>query len=85
MFQNTTVKASSELVCENLASKRVQPGVPRPIYKIPDGMHNDRMKNKQTLLITSLNIRGKQYSNKKSKYKDLMTLMRQRKIALIAL
>jgi len=37
------------------------------------------------LLIASLNIRGKQYSNKKSKYKDLMTLMRHNKIALLAL
>lgn len=37
------------------------------------------------MLIASLNIRGKQYSNKKSKYKDLMTLMRHNKIALLAL
>ena len=31
------------------------------------------------MLIALLNIRGKQYSNKSLKYKDLMTLMRQKR------
>jgi len=42
-------------------------------------------KQKKALLIVLLNIREKQYSNKRSKYKDLITLMRQQKIAIVAL
>jgi len=41
--------------------------------------------HKQALLVASLNIRGKQYSNKESKYKDLITQMRHKRIAVIVL
>jgi len=78
------MRASSELVCRNPTGERVQLGVPqsnpeRPNYK------DRKTSQRQALLIASLNIRGKQYSNKESKYKDLMTLMRHRRIAVIAL
>ena len=41
--------------------------------------------HKQALLVAFLNIRGKQYSNKESKYKDLITQMRHKRIAVIVL
>jgi len=58
MPQNTTMRASSELVCRNPTSERVQLGVPesnpeRPNYK------DKKTSQRQALLIVSLNIRGK--------------------------
>jgi len=86
MPQNQIVRAPSELTCRNPVNEGVQLGVPRPDHKRPNnGNHEKKKEKKQSLLIASLNIRGKQYSNKKLKYKDLMTMMRQRKIALIVL
>ena len=60
MPQNTTVRASSKLACRNLVNERVQPGVPRSTHKRPDNESNNKEKEqKQSLLIASLNIRGK--------------------------
>ena len=84
MSQNIIAKASSEPVCGNLAGERVQLGVPHPVPKRPNHK-SKKTSNKQALLIVSLNIRGKWYSNKKSKYKDLITLIRQKGIAIMAL
>jgi len=83
MPQNTTVRAFSELACGILVNEGVQLGVHKPDHKRPNNRKSEKTKEqKQSLLIALLNIRGKRYSNKKSKYKDLITIIRQRKIAL---
>ena len=84
MPQITIVRASSEPVCGNPTRERVQLGVPQLIHDRPN-FKDVKTGHKQALLIASLNIRGKQYSNKESKYKDLMTQMRHKRIAVIAL
>jgi len=58
MPQITIARASSEPVCGNLTGKRVQLGVSQPIYERPN-LKNRKTSHKQTLLVASLNIRGK--------------------------
>ena len=75
---------SSKPVCGNPARERVQLGVPHSVSERPN-YKSKKTSNKQALLIASLNIRDKQYSNKKFKYKDLIMLIRQKGIAIMAL
>jgi len=58
MPQHITTRAFSELVCRNLTRERVQLGVPQHTHNRPK--NKDKEKGyKQSLLIASLNIRGK--------------------------
>jgi len=84
MPQITIMRASSELACRTPTGERVQLGVPQSHYE-KSNPKDRKTSHKQTLLVASLNIRGKRYSNKESKYKDLMTQMRHKRIAVIAL
>ena len=60
MPQNTTTRASSKLTCGNPVNKGVQLGVPRLDHERPNNRNSERKKEqKQSLLIASLNIRGK--------------------------
>jgi len=58
MPQNTTMRASSELVCGNLTGERVQLEVPQPNFERPY-YKDKKFSQRQALLIASLNIRGK--------------------------
>jgi len=84
MPQITIARASSEPVCGNPTGKRVQLGVLQPIHERPN-LKDRKTSQKQTLLVAFLNFRGKRYSNRESKYKDLITQMRHKRIAVIAL
>jgi len=84
MPQITIARASSEPVCRNPTGERVQLGVPQLTHERPN-LKDRKTSYKQTLLVASLNIRGKQYSNREFKYKDLMIQMRHKRITVIAL
>lgn len=65
---------------------------PTPPYESPDEINNqqkkriDKVGRKQGIKIASLNIHGKTYTtNGSSKYKDIFTLVRRNKIAVLAL
>jgi len=80
--QNTTARAISTTICRGLATERVTQEPQRQTTK-------KRMTIRPTneidsWKIASLNIKEKRYSNKKSKYKDIVTTIRLKKITILA-
>jgi len=80
--QNTIARAISTTVCRGLATERVTREPQRQTTK-------ERMTIRPTneidsWKIASLNIKGKRYSNKKSKYKDIVTTIQLKKITILA-
>jgi len=81
--QNTTVRAISTTVCKGLATERV---TQEPHRQMTIKNVTTRPINKIDLWkITSLNIKGKKYSNRKSKYKDITMTIKLKKITILVI
>ena len=81
--QNTTARAISTTACRSSATERVTLEPHRQ-------MTNEKMTTTPTSKIdlwkiASLNVKGKRYSNRKSKYKNIATTIRLKKITILAI
>jgi len=80
--QNTIARAISTTVCRGLATERVTREPQRQTTKKRMTIRPTNEIN--SWKIASLNIKGKRYSNKKSKYKDIVTTIQLKKITILA-
>jgi len=81
--QNTTARAISTTACRGSATEGVtlEPHKQTTI----ENKTTPPMNKINSWKIVSLNVKGKRYSNRKSKYKDIATTLRLKKITILAI
>jgi len=81
--QNTTARAISTTACRGSATEGVTLEPYRQTTK--EKMTTTSTSKINSWKIASLNVKGKRYSNRKSKYKDIATTIQLKKIAILAI
>jgi len=83
--QNTTARAISTTACRGLATERVTLEPQRQRQMTIEKVTTTLISKIDSWKIASLNVKGKRYSNKKSKYKDIATTIQLKKITILVI